>query len=187
MKLIYSLLSLSIFLVACQPKVDNSAKEAFEKNSETVKANIKGFESENVDYSVYADNFVMPNTGFGGKDSLSLDEVKAMDKEMFQHYDFKLLTEPLVLLPGVNVDTKEFDGSVRYYGDWQVTLPATDSTEARTGVINIYEYYVFDENGKIVQSAGYGDFGGLFGYLHANDEGDKDEEGTEEEHKEHVN
>lgn len=181
MKLMYSLLSLFIFFVACQPKVDNSAKEAFEKNSETVKANIKGFESENVDYSQYADNFVMPNTGFGGKDSLSLDEVKASDKDMWQRYDFKLLTDPLVLLPGVNVDTKEFDGSVRYYADWQVTLPATDSTEARSGVINIYEYYVFDENGKIIQSAGYGDFGGLFGYLHANDDAaDADDDNEED-------
>jgi hypothetical protein len=176
MKLIYSLLTLSILFVACQPKVDNSAKEAFEKNSETVKANLKGFESENVDYSQYADNFVMPNTGFGGKDSLSLDDVMASDKEMWQRYDFKLLTDPLVLLPGVNTDTKEFDGSVRYYADWQVTLPATDSTEARSGVLNFYEYYVFDENGKIIQQAGYGDFGGLFGYLHA----DHDDDGGED-------
>jgi hypothetical protein len=176
MKLIYSLLILSIFFVACQPKVDNSAKEAFEKNSETVKANLKGFESENVDYSHYADNFVMPNTGFGGKDSLSLDEVKTSDKEMWQRYDFKLLTDPLVLLPGVNTDTKEFDGSVRYYADWQVTLPATDSTEARSGVLNFYEYYVFDENGKIIQQAGYGDFGGLFSYLHDDNEKDDGED-----------
>jgi hypothetical protein len=120
----------------------------------------------------------MPNTGFGGKDSLSLDDVKAMDMEMWQRYDFKILTDPLVLLPGVNPDTKEFDGSVRYYADWQVTLPATDSTEARSGVLNFYEYFVFDENGKITQQAGYGDFGGLFGYLH-DDSGDGDEGGED--------
>jgi len=172
MKLMYSLLTLSFLFVACQPKVDNSAKEAFEKNSETVKANLKGFESENVDYSQYADNFVFMDTSFGSKDSLSLDDVKESDKNMWQRYDFKILTDPLVLLPGVNTDTKEFDGSVRYYADWQITLPATDSTEARSGVLKFYEYFVFDENGKIVQQGGYGDFGGVFGYLHANDQGD---------------
>lgn len=184
MKLIYSLLTLSFLFVACQPKVDNSAKEAFEKNSETVRANLKGFESENVDYSQYADNYVMLNTGFGGKDSLSLDDVKASDKDMWQRYDFKLLTDPLVLLPGVNPETKELDGSVRYYGDWQVTLPATDSTEARIGILKFYESFDFNDDGKILYQQGYGDFGGVFGYLHANDQGD---EGNEGDKKEDIN
>lgn len=175
MKLIYSLLSLSIFFVACQPKADNSAKEAFEKNSQTVMANLKGFENENVDYSQYADDFVMAGTAFGSKDSLSLDDVKKNDKDSWERYDFKLLTDPLVLLPGVDTETKEFDGSVRYYADWQVTLPATDSTEARSGFIHFYEYYVFDDNGKIAQQGGYGDFGGLFGYLHGDDDDDGDD------------
>ena len=175
MKLMYYLFGMSFLVVACQPKADNSAKEKFEKNSQTVMANLKGFAGENVDYSAYADNFVMPGTGFGSKDSLSLDDVKAMDKDMWEHYDFKLLTDPLVLLPGVNPETKEFDGSVRYYADWEVTLPATDSTEARSGVIHYYEYFVFDENGKISQQGGYGDYGGLFGYLHSSDDDDDDD------------
>jgi len=165
----YSLLGVSLCIVACQPKADNSAKEKFEKNSQTVMANLKGFQDENLDYSMYADNFVMMDSGFGSKDSLSLDDVKKNDKEMWEHYDFKLLDDPLVLLPGVNPETKEPDGSVRYYADWQVTLPATDSTEARSGVIHYYEYFVFDENGKIVQQGGYGDYGGLFGYLYSKD------------------
>jgi len=166
MKLMYSLLGLSLLVVACQPKVDNGAKEKFEKNSQTVMANLKGYENENLDYSMYADNFVMIDTGFGTKDSLSLDDIKKEDKMMWRHYDCKLLDDPVVWLPGVNPETKEPDGSVRYYGDWLVTLPATDSTEARSGVIKYYEYFVFDDNGKIVEQAGYGDYGGLFAYLH---------------------
>ena len=82
MKLMYSLFGLSLLAVACQPKADNSAKEKFEKNSQTVMANLKGFENENLDYSMYADNFVMMDTGFGSKDSLSLDEVKKNDMAM---------------------------------------------------------------------------------------------------------
>lgn len=170
MKLMYSLFGLSLLVVACQPKADNSAKEKFEKNSQTVMANLKGFQDENLDYSMYADNFVMDDTSFGGKDSLSLDDMKKSDKALWEHYDFKMLTDPLVLLPGVDPETKEPDGSVRYYGDWQVTIPATDSTEAKSGVIKYYEYFSFDENGKIIQQGGYGDYGGLFGYLHSDDD-----------------
>lgn len=181
MKFIYSLLSLSIFFVACQPKVDNSAKEAFEKNSQTVLANIKGFESENVDYSQYAADFIMNDTSFGGKDSLSLDDVMKSDKAMWERFDFKLLTDPIVLLPGVNPDTKEPDGSVRYYGDWQVTIPATDSTEARSASIKFYESFDFNEEGKIILQQGYGDFGGLMTYLYGdNDDSGDDDEGGED-------
>lgn len=114
MKLMYSLFGLSLLVVACQPKADNSAKEKFEKNSQTVLANLKGFQDENVDYSQYADDFVMLGTAFGGRDSLSLDDIKKNDKEMWEHYDFKLLDDPVVLLPGVDPETKEPDGSVRY-------------------------------------------------------------------------
>jgi len=49
--------------------LDNSANEAFEKNSQTVLAILEGFQSENLDYSQYADDFVMRDTGFGTKDS----------------------------------------------------------------------------------------------------------------------
>ncbi|MGM5470612.1 hypothetical protein ACS386_10065 [Flavobacteriaceae bacterium LMO-SS05] len=174
MKLFYSLLGLSIFLVSCQPKADNSANEAFEKNSQTVMANLKGFESENVDYSQYAADFVMRDTGFGAKDSLSLDEVKKSDKEMWATFDFKMVTEPN-LLPGVDADTKMPDGSVRHYSDWKVTLPATDSTEARSGVIKLYESFDFDKDGKIIYQQVYGDFGGLMRHLFGHDEDGEDD------------
>ena len=59
------------------------------------------------------------------------------DKELWENYDFKLLTDPINLLPGVNADTRLPDGSVRHYSDWQVTLSATDSTEAKSGVIKL--------------------------------------------------
>ncbi|PKQ43595.1 hypothetical protein CSW08_16440 [Confluentibacter flavum] len=155
--------------MACQPKVDNTADELFNKNSETVLANIKGFEDENQDYSMYADNAILLDTGVGAKDSLSLDDVKKNDKMLWETYDFKLITDPLVLLPGVNPDTKKPDGSVRYYGEWEVTLPATDSTEAKSAVMKYYESLDFNEEGKIILQQGYGDFGGLFTALHSDD------------------
>jgi hypothetical protein len=170
MKLFYAIICACILLVACVPPVDNSAQEAFEKNSQTVIDNLKGFVNENVDYSQYADDFILRGTGFGDKDSLNLDEMKIMDKNNWKTFDFKILTYPLVLLPGVDVDTKMADGSVRHYSLWEVTLPATDSTASKSGQIKLYESYDFDENGKIVFQQVYGDFGGLMGHLFSPEE-----------------
>ena len=166
MKSTYFILFLSMLFIACQPKTDNMANEAFEKNSKTVLTNLEGWQNENLDYSMYAKDFAMLETGFGApKDSLNLDEMMASDKQMWATFDFKLLNAPPVLLPGVNPDTKLPDGSVRYYSRWEVTVPATDSTAAKTGVIKLYESYDFDAEGKIRYQQVYGDFGGLMNYL----------------------
>ncbi len=166
MKSIYAILFMSILFVGCQPKPDNSANEAFEKNSKTVLANIEGWQNENTDYSVYAKDFAMLETGFGApKDSLNLEEMKASDKQMWAMFNFKLLNAPPVLLPGVNTNTKLPDGSVRHYSTWEVTVPATDSTAAKSGVIRLYESFDFDAEGKIRYQQVYGDFGGLMNYL----------------------
>jgi hypothetical protein len=166
MKFIYSILGLSLLFMACEAKVDNSADEAFVKNSETALANIKNWESETPDYSQYAADFTMASTAFGGKDSVSLDDMRKMDEGFLAMYDFKIASDSINLLPGVDPETKKMDGSVRHYLNWEVTLPATDSTEARSGIIQFYEYFVFNDEGKIINQAGYGDFGGLMKHLH---------------------
>ena len=168
MKFIYSILFLSILFVGCcQHETDNSVNEAFEKNSQTVLANLEGFQNENLDYSMYAKDFVMRGTGFGEIDSLSLDQVITNDKQLWKKYDFKILNDTLNLLPGVNAETKLADGSVRHYSNWEVTLSATDSTEAKSGVIKLYESFDFDAEGKISFQQVYGDFTGLMMYLHS--------------------
>ena len=179
MKFIYSILCLSIVFAACEEKHedhDYSAHDKFVKNSETVMANLKNWESETVDYSQYAADFVMAGTGQGSPDSLSLDDMKKMDAEFLAKYDFKIVSDSINLLPGVDPETKKMDGSVRYYLDWEVTLSATDSTEARSGIIHFYESFDFNEDGKIVNQVGYGDFGGLMGHLHGDDDGDGDDD-----------
>ncbi len=159
-----------LFLWACKPETDNAARVAFENNSETVKPNLEGWARETLDYTMYASDFVMLETAFGAeKDSLNLDEMKAADRQMWDTYDFKMLTTPPALLPGVNPDTREPDGSVRHYSSWQVTLPATDSTEARSGIIHLYESFDFNAEGKITLQQVYGDFTGLMAYLHGSD------------------
>ena len=169
MKLIYSILGMSLLLMGCQPPQDNSANEAYEKNSQTAIAYLEGFQNENLDYSMFAKDFVMRDTGFGTKDSLSLEDVKKNNKGLWENYDFKIVDDPIVLLPGVNVDTKLADGSVRLYADWEVTLPATDSTDAKSGILKLYESFDFDADGKVIYQQVYADFAGLFGYLHSPD------------------
>lgn len=176
MKFIYAILILSILFVGCKTEVKedpNAAAEAaadaaFVKNSETALANIKGWQEENLDYSMYADDFVFLDAAFQAKkDSISKTEMMEMDKEMWAAFDFKILNEP-VLLPGVNSETKKMDGSVRHYSNWEVTRVATDSTEAKSASIRMYESFDFNEEGKIIFQQVYGDFGGIMGYLFGN-------------------
>ena len=70
-----------------------------------------------------------------------------------------------VFLPGVNSLTKEVDGSVRIYSTWEISTAKTDSTEAKSGRLKMYESYDFDADGKILYQQGYGDFTGLMNYL----------------------
>lgn len=166
MKQMIFYLSAVLFLVSCTTPVDNSANDAFEKNAKTVLANLEGWQNENTDYSMYADDFVMLETNVGvEKDSMTLSEMKESDKNIWAVYDFKMLNEPQ-LLPGVNADTKKPDGSVRHYSNWKVTLSATDSTEAKSGMIKLYESFDFNEEGKIIYQQVYGDFTGLMMKLH---------------------
>ncbi|MGC1204635.1 MAG: hypothetical protein WA839_07095 [Flavobacteriaceae bacterium] len=170
MKIMYSMLCLALLIVGCkaEPEIDNSANELFEKNAETALKSIKDWESETLDYSIFAENAVGLNTYFGAEVDTVLihsEAVKAEDKAFLEKYDFKFITDPIVLLPGVNPDTKLPDGSVRYYGAWEVTLPATDSTEAKSGVVKVYNSLDFDENGNILYTQGYGDYRGIMNYL----------------------
>jgi hypothetical protein len=178
MKFMYSILCLSLLFIGCKPMEDNSANEAFEKNSKTVLTVLEGFQDENLDHKAYyATDYVGLDTGFGAdKDSISLDESIANDKQFMAIFDFKLLNDPVVLLPGVNAETKMPDGSVRYYGNWEVTLSATDSTEAKSAVLKMYSSFDFNEEGKIIYEQGYGDFTGIMQYLMASDEYEESEE-----------
>ena len=96
---------------------------------------------------------------------MNLAQVKEWDARMFEMFDFKLLSQPPNFLPGVDVETKIMDGSVRLYSEWEITRVATDSSEARSGNIRMYQAFVFNDEGKIRLDLTYGDFGGLMQYL----------------------
>lgn len=183
MKTFFSFLCMVLLIVSCVEKPDNSAQLKFEENSKTVMTMLKAWEDETPDYSIFAEDVVIRETGFGAeKDSIGLEEMKAQNKRSLEALDFKLLGDP-VLLPGVNPDTKMADGSVRYYGDWEVTRPATDSTEARSGTLSVYHSFDFNDEGKIVFEQMYADFGGLWKHLFApkTEENDNADDATEAE------
>lgn len=168
MKNFLVILILLVF-IGCQPEPDNTANETFKKNSETVMAYLEGFQNESLDYAaLYSSDVVLRGTAYGAKDSFNLEDIKSNDIESWEMFDFELMADTVNLLPGVNPDTKMADGSVRYYGDWKVTLPATDSTESKSGIIKLYESFDFDEEGKILYQQYYGDATGLFMYLTSN-------------------
>ena len=172
MRKVILILALTLVFVACKTEQENpeaaamvAAEAAFNQNSQTVLANLEGWQNENLDYSMYADDFIMLDTWFGAKqDSISKTEMMEADKGTWQVMDFKMLNEPQ-LLPGVNSDTKKVDGSVRHYSIWEVTRSATDSTEAKSGEIMLYESFDFNEEGKIIYQQVYGDFTGLLNHL----------------------
>ena len=165
MKLLYASLLVVIAFAACKPKTDSIANDAFEKNSKTVLAYIQGVQNEKIDYTSFSKDFKSLNTWFGAKDTLSLEEFKNGDQKTLEKFDFKLLDSVPEFLPGVDQKTKTADGSVRYYSTWEVSTKKTDSTEAKSGILKMYESYDFDADGKIIYQQGYGDFTGLMMYL----------------------
>ena len=174
-KFIWAILPISILMMGCGPSSDyaeetktNPGEAAFEKNSKTVLAYLDSWESESIDYDKYfAKDYSAWGTAFADIDTTNLEQMIEWDNQMFKIYDFKIVNGPVNLLPGVNLETKEVDGSVRYYMEWAITRTATDSTEAKTANLRMYSAYVFNTDGKITLSLTYGDFGGLMGYLNS--------------------
>lgn len=140
-------------IISANLNTDNAISDIFKKNCETVKEYDKAFCNEDIDYEkFYATNAIVKGTTLGAKDSINVEDRKVAHQEMWQKYDFST-SQPLNLLPGVNPETKEMDGSVRTYFNLTVTL--TENQKSIT--IPMYESYDFDENGKIVFYQFYGD------------------------------
>ena len=163
MKKVVFILSLGLGLTSCQNlQEDNNVQATFDANCETVRSSIDNFQNEVATYDEFSVDFVSAQTGYNPTgDSTSLDEMKENRTMWWAVYDAKLITD-LRLLPGVNPETNEVDGSVRYYGQWEVTKTATDSTDAASVIIPIYASYDFDEEGKILYAQTYGDMTAAF-------------------------
>ncbi|MCH1547035.1 MAG: hypothetical protein L7S44_00580 [Flavobacteriaceae bacterium] len=146
---------LSIVAFSCNP--NQEAMEAFEANTKTMDILFESFANESVDYSKFADDVVFKGTLVGAEDSISLDEIKMIHKDLFAAHDVRYVA-PMKYLTGVNPDTGVTDGSVRMYYDLEVTRTATDSTEAKSIIVPIYESFDFNDEGKVTYVQWYCDW-----------------------------
>jgi hypothetical protein len=173
-KIFITLSALALFTVSCnndgsghdgQVHAAMILEEKFNENCETVRSYIEGLQSENVDYSLFADDFYRINTAFRAKqDTVTLTEFIDSRVNFAAAYDVELIIEP-VLLPGVLAETGEPNGSVRYYSQWRLTTEASDEKPSKEAVIKLYESFDFNEEGKISINMVYGDFTAMFQYL----------------------
>jgi len=163
MKKAIGFFAIGLTAIACQaPEETNTVSSVFETNCETVRTVIDNLQNEVVSFEHYSEDFVGAQTRFNSTgDSTRLEEFKTNRIVWYETFDAELTT-PLRLLPGVNPQTNEPDGSVRYYGKWNITKTATDSTEAKSVFIPLYVSFDFDEEGKILFQQNYGDFTAAF-------------------------
>ena len=152
-----------ILMLACTPPSDDvsvgEADALFAKNSETAMALIRDFDNEDLDgvRSHFADSARWRPTTFGKIEPATIEDKMKGWEAAWKIYDFDLVTTDLQLLPGVDVETKEPDGSVRVYFDWDLVRPATDSTERKSVTLSYYESWDFDADGKIWLTQIFGD------------------------------
>lgn len=142
-----------------------SGHALFERNAATARQLILDFDAESdAALAHFADSAIWTPTRFGQTDTVPLEQAWAGWKRAWTAYDMELLSD-IVLLPGVDPQTKEVDGSVRVYFDWRYTKPATDSTEAKSADLSLYEAWEFDADGKIWMTQLYGDIGAMLAEL----------------------
>ena len=154
----------AVVLFSCsQPASDASAK--FEANSATIAEVFADFEAESDDFFTHFNaDAIWRGTGLNAPDSVSLEQVTAKYKTAWANYDYELIS-PTNFLPGVNPQTKAVDGSVRGYFEWNIRKAATDSTEARSVRVKVYESFDFNPEGEIIYTQVYGNLIAGYAYL----------------------
>lgn len=130
-------------------ETNSDVSTIFDANAATVAHAFGDFQAENEHFFThFAEDAYWAGTSLNAPDSIVLADIAPKYRELWAKYDYTLITEPN-FLPGVNPDSKETDGSVRGYFNWNITKPATDSTEEKSVDVKIYESFDFNEEGKI--------------------------------------
>ena len=135
-------------------------KALYEKNLTTVKAFTAAFEKEDITgvAALIADTAVWTSAAYGDKDSTKAHWVESL-KYYVDNWD-KLHLANAQFLPGLDPATHEFDGSVRYYGQWEGVHTSGVNTS-----VNFYGTYNFNKDNKLISGADYFDLGGLMNSL----------------------
>jgi hypothetical protein len=156
-------LTLSGCNTPAETKADVSA--TFDANAATIDHAFADFQAEDEHFFThFAEDAFWAGTSLNSPDSIPLADVSPMYRELWGMYDYKLTAEPN-FLPGVNPNSKETDGSVRGYFRWNITKTATDSTEAKSVDVKIYESFDFNAEGKIDWTQVYGNLQSAYASL----------------------
>jgi hypothetical protein len=142
-----------------------SVSTTFEANAATIAQVFADFEAESDEFfSHFAEDAVWRGTGLNAPDTLTLAQITAKYKAAWAKYDYELISGT-DFLPGVNPTTKQTDGSVRGYFEWNISKAATDSTEARSVRVKVYESFDFNPAGEIIYTQVYGNLVAGYAYL----------------------
>lgn len=172
MKTTYLIL-LFVLFAACQNEggMDSSKDsmtaeiEMFEQNAAVIQGVLADFESEDDRFFTHFDaESYWASTGVNGSDSIPFERMKTIYHSLWEQYDYEMISD-VNLLPGVNPNTKQVDGSVRGYFEWKLSKPATDSTDSKSVTLWIYESFDFKSNGKIGFTQVYGNLEAAYAKL----------------------
>ena len=126
-------------------KTSEVADQKFLTNCSTVQGYLDDFVNESIDYKKYFnDTCKIRGTYFNSEGPMSVDDRVSAHKQMWAKYDFAI-SDSINFLPGVSAETKEMDGSVRFYFDWTVN----NTLSGKSITLPIYMSFDFDNDGKI--------------------------------------
>jgi ketosteroid isomerase-like protein len=139
----------------------SDTKALYEKNLASLQAGITAFENEKMEdwAATVADDAVWNSPAYGAKPAGKTEWKNALTAYTADWDNLKLVNP--TFLPGIDSATHEFDGSVRYYGNWE----GTHKSGVKTSV-NFYGTFEFKE-AKVVDGTEFFDVGGLMNAVKA--------------------
>ncbi|MEP7107643.1 MAG: hypothetical protein ABI760_06660 [Ferruginibacter sp.] len=128
----------------------------FEKNLSSLKTGLSAFEKEDISgwAATVADSARWISPAYGAVEGKKEDWKKALEAYMTNWDSLKLLN--VNFLPGLDSSTHQFDGSVRYYGEWNGVHKSGVKTK-----VNFYGSYEFNKENKVTYGNEFFDVGGL--------------------------
>ena len=135
-------------------------KALYEKNLSTLQSGISAFEKEDLNgwAATVADSARWISPADGASESNKDDWKKTLGAYMADWDSLKLVNANF--LPGIDSSTHEFDGSVRYYGEWDGVHKSGVKTK-----VNFYGTYDFNNDNKVIFGSEFFDVGGLMNAL----------------------
>ena len=144
-----------VFLVSCGT-TPSDQNPGYGQNMASMKAMFDGFQNKSIDPTLFAEDFVDVGTGFQEEDR-NKEEAMQQWKMMTRVMDAELVNA--IYLPGIDTLSQQLDGSVRYYGQWNMTMGEAAQT------LKAYGSMEFNDSGNITSFAHYADWTATFGAL----------------------